>query len=256
MNFFKINLNIKNFTYGWFIFSILIIILLASLQAYFEYKRAIENTKISTSNVTMLLTKKLENDFEQSENILKLAEYVVLTLPKENNNFYSSSFDQKKKIVNDKFRFLLSSFSNVSVINFANKEGDILYSSNSLNSLVNISSREHFQMLKNNKDLNTTFSDVLFSFTSSSYSIIQARAIRDENKDLVGVLTALIDISTINNTLASISTGKNDVVFIRNSNTSGLIARYPQIDNAVINSRLPDSNATILKIKNGEKSGS
>ncbi|WP_198304782.1 response regulator [Arcobacter vandammei] len=256
MNFFKINLNIKNFTYGWFIFSILFIILLASLQAYFEYKRAIENTKISTSNVTMLLTKKFENDFEQAENILKLAEYVVLTLPKENNNFYSSSFDQKKKIVNDKFRFLLSSFSNVSVINFANKEGDILYSSNSLNSLVNISSREHFQMLKNNKDLNTTFSDVLFSFTSSSYSIIQARAIRDENKDLVGVLTALIDISTINDTLASINTGKDGVVLIRNSDTSSLIARYPEAENVNVNSKLPDSNPTIVRVNNGEKIGS
>ena len=256
MNFFKINLNIKNFTYGWFIFSILFIILLASLQAYFEYKRAIENTKISTSNVTMLLTKKLENDFEQSENILKLAEYVILTLPKENTNFYSFSFDQKRKTVDDKFKFLVSNFSNISAINFANKEGDILYSSNDLSFPINTSDREYFEILKNNKDLNTTFSDVLFSFTSSSYSIVQARAIRDENKDLVGVLTALIDVSTINDTLSSINTGKNDVVFVRNSNTSGLIARYPQIDNAVINSRLPDSNATILKIKNGEKSGS
>ncbi|MCT7516583.1 response regulator [Aliarcobacter cryaerophilus] len=256
MNFFKINLNIKNFTYGWFIFSILIIILLASLQAYFEYKRAIENTKISTSNVTMLLTKKFENDFEQAENILKLAEYVVLTLPKENNNFYSSSFDQKKKIVNDKFRFLLSSFSNISAINFANKEGDILYSSNDLSFPINTSDREYFEILKNNKDLNTTFSDVLFSFTSSSYSIIQARAIRDENKDLVGVLTALIDISTINNTLSSIDTGKNDVVFVRNSNTSGLIARYPETENVNVNSKLPDSNPTIVRVNNGEKIGS
>ena len=83
MNSFKIKLDIKNFTYGWFIFSILFIILLASLQAYLEYKRAIENTKISTSNVTMLLSKKFENDFEQSENILKLAEYVVVNLPKD-----------------------------------------------------------------------------------------------------------------------------------------------------------------------------
>lgn len=256
MNFFKINLNIKNFTYGWFIFSILFIILLASLQAYFEYKRAIENTKISTSNVTILLTKKLGNDFEQSENILKLAEHVILTLPKENNNFYSFSFDQKRKTVDDKFKFLVSNFSNISAINFANKEGDILYSSNDLSFPINTSDREYFEILKNNKDLNTTFSDVLFSFTSSSYSIVQARAIRDENKDLVGVLTALIDVSTINDTLSSINTGKNDVVFVRNSNTSGLIARYPQIDSAVINSKLPNSNQTILKIKNGEKSGS
>ena len=256
MNSFKIKLDIKNFTYGWFIFSILFIILLASLQAYFEYKRAIENTKISTSNVTMLLSKKFENDFEQSENILKLAEYVVLTLPKENNNFYSSSFDQKKKIVNDKFRFLVSSFSNVSVINFANKEGDILYSSNSLNSLVNTSSREYFKMLKNNKDMDTAFSDVIFSLTSNSNAIIQARAIRDENKDLVGVLTALIDISTINNTLASINTGKDGVVLIRNSNTSSLIARYPEVENVNVNSKLPDSNPTIVRVNNGEKIGS
>ncbi len=256
MNFFKINLNIKNFTYGWFIFSILIIISLASLQAYFEYKRAIENTKISTSNVTMLLSKKFENDFEQAENILKLAEYVVLTLSKENNNFYSSSFDQKKKIVNDKFRFLVSSFSNVSVINFANKEGDILYSSNSLNSLVNTSSREYFKMLKNNKDMDTAFSDVVFSLTSNSNAIIQARAIRDENKDLVGVLTALIDISTINDTLASINTGKDGVVLIRNSDTSSLIARYPEVENVNLNSKLPDSNPTIVRVNNGEKIGS
>ena len=256
MNSFKIKLDIKNFTYGWFIFSILSIILLASLQAYFDYKRAIQDTKISTSNVTMLLSKKFENDFEQSENILKLAEYVVLTLPKENNNFYSSSFDQKKKIVNDKFRFLVSSFSNVSVINFANKEGDILYSSNSLNSLVNTSSREYFKMLKNNKDMDTAFSDVIFSLTSNSNAIIQARAIRDENKDLVGVLTALIDISTINDTLASINTGKDGVVLIRNSDTSSLIARYPEVENVNVNSKLPDSNPTIVRVNNGEKIGS
>ena len=256
MNFFKINLNIKNFTYGWFIFSILFIISLASLQAYFEYKRAIENTKISTSNVTMLLSKKFENDFEQSENILKLAEYVVLTLPKENNNFYSSSFDQKKKIVNDKFRFLVSNFSNVSVINFANKEGDILYSSNDLSFPINTSDREYFEILKNNKDMDTAFSDVVFSLTSNSNAIIQARAIRDENKDLVGVLTALIDISTINDTLASINTGKDGVVLIRNSDTSSLIARYPEVENVNVNSRLPDSNATIVRVNNGEKIGS
>ena len=130
MNFFKINLNIKNFTYGWFIFSILFIILLASLQAYFDYKKAIQDTKISTSHITMLLTKKFENDFEQAENILKLAEYFVVNLPKDNINFYSYSLEKKQALVNDKFKFLVSNFSNVSVINFANKEGDILYSSN------------------------------------------------------------------------------------------------------------------------------
>ena len=57
----------------------------------------------------MFLTKNLKMIFEQSENIFKLAEYVVLTLPKENNNFIHLVLI-KKKIVNDKFRFLVSSF--------------------------------------------------------------------------------------------------------------------------------------------------
>ena len=256
MNSFKIKLDIKNFTYGWFIFSILSIILLASLQAYFDYKRAIQDTKISTSNITMLLTKKFENDFEQAENILKLAEYFVVNLPKDNINFYSYSLEKKQALVNDKFKFLISNFSNISVINFADKDGNILYSSNSLNSLVNTLSREYFQMLKNNKNMDTAFSDVVFSLTSNSNAIIQARAIRDNNKNLIGVLTALIDISSINNTLASINTGKDGVVLIRNSDTSSLIARYPEVENVNVNSRLPDSNATIVRVNNGEKIGS
>ena len=172
MNSFKIKLDIKNFTYGWFIFSILSIILLASLQAYFDYKRAIQDTKISTSNITMLLTKKFENDFEQAENILKLAEYFVVNLPKDNINFYSYSLEKKQALVNDKFKFLISNFSNISVINFADKDGNILYSTNSLNSLVNTLSREYFQMLKNNKNMDTAFSDVVFSLTSNSNAII------------------------------------------------------------------------------------
>ena len=50
----------------------------------------IENTKISPSNVTMLVNcrkkkkKKKKNFFaEQARNILKLAEYVILTLSKK-----------------------------------------------------------------------------------------------------------------------------------------------------------------------------
>ena len=38
--------------------------------------------------------------------------------------------------------------------------------------------------------------------------LFQTRAIEMRIKDLVGVLTALIDISTINDTLSSINTGK------------------------------------------------
>ncbi|MCT7562546.1 diguanylate cyclase [Aliarcobacter butzleri] len=77
----KKEINTKNFTYNWFILSIFIILTIILLQGYIEYKRSVENAIVKTSNLTILLTKKLENGkktcsiggtiYEENEDILK-----------------------------------------------------------------------------------------------------------------------------------------------------------------------------------------
>ncbi|PZP12396.1 MAG: hypothetical protein DI602_09410, partial [Aliarcobacter butzleri] len=83
----KQEINIKNFTNIWFILSIFIVLTVIVFQGYIEYKRSIENAIIKTNNLTILLTKKLENDFEQIDNILNFAKDIMLSLPKENKLF-------------------------------------------------------------------------------------------------------------------------------------------------------------------------
>lgn len=252
----KNNLKTKNLTYGWFIFSILFIISIISLQGYFEYKKVIENTSIRTNNLAILLTKKFENDFEQIDSILSFAKNFITTLPKENKLFLEGNNKQKQQIVSEKLNSLVSNFKNVSVINFVNNQGNIIYSSNPLNHNTNIADRAHFQMFKNDKNLIKGFSNVINSRTTKKSSLAQLLAIRDENKNLIGILTVLIDIDDINNTLSSINMYKSGVALLRNSNDTELIAKYPLYDKSEINKSLPLDNSIFLKIKGGEKSGS
>ena len=74
----------KNFTYLWFIISICVILLIVILEGFFEYKKSIENASIKTNNLTILLSKKLESDFENTNNLLNFAQNIMLNITKEN----------------------------------------------------------------------------------------------------------------------------------------------------------------------------
>ncbi|MCT7598093.1 PDC sensor domain-containing protein [Aliarcobacter butzleri] len=161
------------------------------------------------------------------DNILNFARDILLTLPKENKLFLEGNDKIKKQIVFEKFNALVKNFKDISVINFIDKNGNIIYSSNPLNYNINISDRAHFQIFIDNKDLIKSFSNVIISRTTGKNSVAQLLAVRDENKELIGVLTALIDIDTINKTLSSINTNKGGVALLRNSENTELITRYP-----------------------------
>ncbi|RXI42625.1 hypothetical protein CP963_03725 [Arcobacter cloacae] len=248
--------NIKNLTYGWFLFSIIVIVIITLLQGYFEYKKSIKDAIIKTNNLTILLTKKLENDFDQANNILKFVENIIKTLPKENKIFQEANFEEKQKLVASRFNFLINNFKNISVINYLDANGNIIYSSNTLQDKINLSDRKHFLELKNNKDLMISFSDVIVSRTTNKTSLAQLLAIRDDKKELIGAISVLIDLEIINNILASIDTGKNGVALLRRSDDRTLISKYPIIDKSEINKQLPLNNDISVRIRAGEKSSS
>ena len=247
---------IKNFTYLWFTISICVITLIVILEGFFEYKESIEDASLKTNNLTILLSKKLESDFENTNNSLKFAQNIMVTITKENKFFLEADDKEKKEIISKRFTSLINNSKNINVINYADSNGNIIYSSNSLNDKINISDREHFQELKNNENLMFSFSDVITSRTTGKESLVLARAVRDENKDLLGVITAVININTINETLASIDLGKNGVSLLRRSDNTKLVSRYPSNDKIDSNQPLPLNNPIIVRIKAGEKTGS
>ena len=243
----KKNLNTKNFTYSWFIFLICTITSIIVLEGFFEYKNSVKEASIRTNNLTILLSKKIESDFEQVNNLLKFAQNIII-----NSN---SNELEKKELISKRFDSLKNSFRNISALNFADVNGNIIYSSTGLTNEINISDREHFSKLKNNKDISTSFSDVIVSRTTKEKSLAITRAIRDEKGNLLGILSALIDIKTINKSLASINLGKDGVALLRRSDNTNLISRYPLSETVDINQPLPSNNPIVTKIRNGEKTG-
>ena len=135
----------KNFTYLWFIISICVILLIVILEGFFEYKKSIENASIKTNNLTILLSKKLESDFENTNNLLNFAQNIMLNITKENIFFLEANDKEKKEIISKRFTSLINNSKNINAINFADSNGNIIYSSNSLNNDINVSDREHFQ---------------------------------------------------------------------------------------------------------------
>ena len=247
------NFDKKNFVYLWFMFFIIVSIVI--FEGVVEYKKSIENASVKTNNLTSLISKKLESDFEYTNNLLNFAHNIILNTIKENKYFLEADDLQKKEIISKKFTSLINNSKNITILNYADSNGNIIYSSNSLNGKINISDREHFQILKNNENLTTTFSDVITSKMTGKSSLVLARAMRDENKDLLGVITAVININTINEILASIDLGENGVSLLRRSDNTKLISRYPSSETVELNQSLPENNPIIVRIRTGEKTG-
>lgn len=253
---FKNGINIKTFTYNWFVFSILVIVSIIFYESFLEHKDRIENAKYRTSNILTPIANRLENDFEQAENILVLAEDILIHLLEHNEDFKNETLEEQKEFVMMRFKFLTGIFEAVHMLNFADNKGRVLYSSNDLTVNINTFDREYFQDLKNDDNKHITFSNVLFSKATNSNVMVIAKAVRNQKSEFLGVLTALISIESINKTLSSVNMGKDGVTLLRSSDDFELISRFPFANNKFTNSALETPSIIIDKISSGETMGS
>ena len=111
------NFDKKNFVYLWFMFFIIVSIVI--FEGVVEYKKSIENASIKTNNLTSLISKKLESDFEYTNNLLNFAHNIILNTIKENKYFLEADDLQKKEIISKKFTSLINNSKNITILNYA-----------------------------------------------------------------------------------------------------------------------------------------
>ncbi|OUD15932.1 PAS domain S-box protein [Thioflexithrix psekupsensis] len=100
------------------------------------------------------------------------------------------------------------------------------------------------------------FSEALVSRSTGKWSLIQARAIRDEKGNFLGTVNAVIDLATFARYFASIDTGPGGVVLLRRSDNFKLIQRQPRLKETDFNQPLPPDNDIRRRLEAGEYSGS
>ena len=80
---FKLLTDFNFSSHRWFLVSVFLIIFLFIGQEVSNYQKAIEQVSKETNNLSTLLIKKIEHDFERVDNILLLTKKAIFTKDKK-----------------------------------------------------------------------------------------------------------------------------------------------------------------------------
>ncbi|MFP4332297.1 MAG: ATP-binding protein [Campylobacterales bacterium] len=225
------------------------------MEGYLKYHESVQSAKDETKNLTLLLEKMIQSDFNEVNDVLNFAESIFTVMPQEHQDFATASYGEEKSIASRKLRVLADSFKAVEMINFINPNGLILLSSNKMDKNVSVADRPHFQILKNNPDRTQSFSNIITARTTGEKSLAQLRAIRGANGEFLGAISALMPLERLDSIISSMDVGSKGVALLRRADTSVLISRFPQYNKDDFSRPLPDSNPVFSKILNGQKIG-
>ncbi|WP_198305258.1 diguanylate cyclase [Arcobacter vandammei] len=203
-------------TIFWLIISSLIIFSILFIQLFMEYNKSINDAKTKVNDIVSLVSEKLENDFTQIDNLLELAKNMIINIPNENIIFTNSNNAQKKIIIENKLNIFVNNFPMIDEIIFIDKDGFAKASSKHLIEKIDVNDRDYFQEIKNNNSLDKGFSKILITKSRNKKAFVQFNAIRDENKELSGVIIATINQESILNTLETINKASNTNLFLLN----------------------------------------
>jgi len=97
---------------------------------------------------------------------------------------------------------LQASFPFLTALQIMDAEGVLRYSSDPVAPRVDVSDRPHFQLLRDDPTVAITFSEVIVARTTGERSIVQLRALRDEQGRFLGTVNALVSLEEISRLLA------------------------------------------------------
>ncbi len=243
--------NINN----WFIGVFTLVALFIIIEGYFEYNNSLENAKKQTQNLSLMLEKKIQSDFDQINSVLNFAESIYKIIPHEHKYFKEADKKEQQNIVSNRLKVLVESFEIIERINFIDKDGQLVYSSDTLLQNISVADRPHFQRLKNDPSQVQCFSKIITARTTGEKSLAQLKAIRGEDGEFLGAVSALIKLDTIDGIISSVNVGQKGVSLLRKSNSSVLISRYPTYNKDDFNQPLTKDNPIFKRVAAGQKVG-
>ncbi len=150
---------------------------------------------------------------------------------------------------------LQASFPFLTALQIMDAEGVLRYSSDPVAPRVDVSDRPHFQLLRDDPTVAITFSEVIVARTTGERSIVQLRALRDEQGRFLGTVNALVSLEEISRLLAAIETGPGGLTLLLHRDTSALIAHQSTFGAWDVNWALPLSDPIRQRVDAGVREG-
>ncbi|ADH85380.1 ATP-binding protein [Desulfurivibrio alkaliphilus] len=239
----------------WLAVALVLFLALLGVDLLSEHRQHSEKALTSTKNLTQALGLQLNANFEQIDGGLRFVDQMLQFVPSDMQGFAQLSAADQQTVISQRLAALKKIFPGIEGLFVFDAEGRQSYSSIPFTTPISIADRPHFQLLRDNPEIDTTFSDIIIARTTGTDVISQIRARRDADGNFQGIIGAVIPLENINRLLAALDPGPGGAVLLRRSDTTVLIARQPAYDPADFNQPLPPDNPIYQRIAAGERQG-
>ena len=215
-------------------------------NVWLEYRHVTDRAKLEASQLTQLLAFDVNDLFRNVDEVQQALERL---LPEPGQELAGGAS------VNEWLRAFADSITGLEVLNIFDADGVLRHSSADGLEAVSVADREHFRVLRENRDQQISFSGLLTARTTGKPSLFQLHALRDEQGQFLGAVGAVINPQWFDN-LHQVGMAPGGVALLRRSDTTALIARYPRYAEADFNRPLPPDNPIRQRVLTGDRSGS
>lgn len=233
----SLNPKIRQRIYFIIFFAITVLVsLLISFVLWRSYQAATREAETTTRDYASLIAQRFELVLERSESIL---ESQATEIPLQ--VMQKSAIAANRSVISQQLANHTVAFPDLTNTAIIDANGDLLYSSNLAVKPFNIADRAYFQHLKNDPSSKIVFSEAILARSTGRWSLVMARAIRDNAGQFIGVTTVLLDLNNEENQLKSLMIDSSSVAGIRRRDTTNLLLRIPFVESEV-NAPLPKNN--------------
>ncbi len=215
--------------------------------AYHDHTQAVGTV---TRNLAQVVESRLVGDLERNNGVL-----AYLAGQVDAAALQSAYPAAEQAALTQRLVGLQASFSSITGLFIMDAEGVLRYASDPETPRVAIADRPHFQRLRDDPAADITFSEVIVARTTGERSIVQLRALRDEQGRFLGTVNALISLEEVSRLLAAIDTGPGGVTRLLRSDTSALIAHQSPLGTPDVDATLPLSDPIRQRVDAGEREG-
>jgi PAS domain S-box-containing protein len=238
----------KNSRYLQLIFTMLSV-LIVSFSGYFLWnarQSALELAEQQTQNNAALISAHLEETLQHIDTVLGVYAH---DFPKEVLDQRAVAANQT--VISSRMSRLMENIPVVSGTYFFDSHGDMLFTSDPQAKTANVADQPFFQTLRDQPKTRLAFSDALIARTTGRWSLVIARAVRDDQGVFLGVTTALLDLGYAAEQFSKLRLSATAVLSIRRSDSTNLILRLPFVA-GFMNVPLPPSHLVRQAVESGQ----
>jgi len=214
------------------------------------YREAVRDAEVTTRNLVQVIESRVHSDIARIDGIL---DFIAKEIPPEQLN--QPAVVAQQVAMSARMQSLLAKFPGVAVVNIFDAGGYLRYSSSAATLPFSIADRPFFKQLQDDVRIDLVFSDAIISRSTGQRSLILLRSIRDEDRKLLGSVSAVIILNEFAVLLDDLDVGPGGVKLLRRSDNFKLILRSPRLNEKDFNQPLPAGNVIVQRIKAGNNSG-